>query len=269
MSLKNNKSSGSKTEPLGHRLERLYLSYNDPRYIHPDPLELVLPWRDVRDREIAALIASSFAYGRVGQILRSVKAILSPMESRPYDFVLSHSDDELRGIYGTFRHRFHSGEDLVFLLNGVRHILNSEGSLEACLRSHWKPGDETLSSALDGFASDLCMAFPEKTSTLVPSSARGSACKRLNLMLRWLIRNDAVDPGGWTSFSPALLLVPLDTHMHRIARSLHLTERNAADGRTALEITRGFGKLCPEDPVRFDFVLTRFGIHPDFERFPD
>ena len=98
---------------------------------------------------------------------------------------------------------------------------------------------------------------------LLPSPSAGSACKRLNLFLRWMVRQDNVDPGGWDSVSPAKLIIPLDTHMHRIGRRLGLTPRRQADLRTAIEITEGFRGICPSDPVRYDFALTRLGIRRD------
>ena len=93
---------------------------------------------------------------------------------------------------------------------------------------------------------------------------KASAMKRLNLFLRWMVRQDEVDPGGWR-VAPRLLIVPLDVHMHRCARALGLTQRNAADMKTALDITRSLAKFCPEDPVKYDFCITRFGIRPDMD----
>ncbi len=95
---------------------------------------------------------------------------------------------------------------------------------------------------------------------LAPNPRAGSACKRWNLYLRWMVRSDRVDPGGWSRVSPALLVVPLDTHMHRVCREIGLTSRSAANLATALEITAGFRELCPSDPARYDFALTRVSM---------
>ena len=107
------------------------------------------------------------------------------------------------------------------------------------------------------------MARP--SSSLLPDPDRGSACKRLHLFLKWMVRVDAVDPGGWTVLPPSALVVPVDTHMHRIGLALGLTERGQADIRTALEMTEAFSLVRPDDPVRYDFALTRFGIRPDLD----
>jgi TIGR02757 family protein len=255
-------------KPLGQRLERLYAVYSDPRYISPDPLETVLPFRETADREIAALIASALAYGRVRQILNSLDAVFRITGPHPAQYIRSGDEERFRHDFSGFKHRFHTGDDLAFLFAGTSDVLNRYGSLEDCFLAGFRPDHETVLPAAEHFCSELCRRFPSGESTLLPSPKRGSACKRLNLMLRWLVRQDAVDPGGWTRVPASHLVVPLDTHMHRIARELGLTTRNAADLTTALEITRVFRTMFPDDPVKTDFVLTRFGIHPDFGKNP-
>lgn len=256
-------------KPLGVRLGRLYAVYSDPRWISPDPLELVLPFRTVADREIAALTASSLAYGRVAQILKSLHAVFGVMGGSPADYVRNGSEERFRRDFHGFKHRFHTGEDLALLFAGIRDALERWGSLEACFAAGFDAAcHKTVLPAAERFCGVLCHRFPGGESTLLPSPSRGSACKRLNLMLRWLVRHDAVDPGGWTRIPASHLVVPLDTHMHRIARELGLTTRKAADLRTALEVTRAFRSMFPEDPVKLDFVLTRFGINPEFGENP-
>jgi uncharacterized protein (TIGR02757 family) len=119
-----------------------------------------------------------------------------------------------------------------------------------------KHSNETVAGALQKFVEAL--ACPD--TYLVPSPAAGSACKRLNLFLKWMVRSDAIDPGGWTGVSPRQLIVPLDIHMRRIGRRYGLTRRMTANMRMALEITAGFRRFCPDDPTRYDFALTRPGI---------
>lgn len=124
---------------------------------------------------------------------------------------------------------------------------------------------ETVLPALDAFVTELTAVFEGKPVSLLPAPAKGSACKRLNLYLRWMVRKDNVDPGGWDGIPASRLVVPLDVHMHRISSSLGLTARKAADIKTAIEITRAFRKISPEDPVRYDFCLTRLGIRDDLD----
>ena len=244
-------------------LEGIYATYNRPEWISPDPLECVLPFREVLDREIAALAASGLAYGRVRQILKSVGPVLDAMGPSPRAYLERKSRSALERDFSCFRHRFTAGEDLVALLWGARQLCLVHGGLEAAFLSYdGGGGDYRL--ALDGFLEELSAAGggPAKNS-LVCRPSDGSACKRHWLFLKWMVRSDEVDPGGWDSCDPGRLLVPLDTHMHRIGRTLGFTGRKAADLKTALEVTRGFARIVPGDPARYDFCLTRFGIRDD------
>ena len=248
------------------RLEAFYHKCNCRRFVHPDPLEFLYPFPDPRDRELAGLIASSLAYGRVAQILKSVSAVLEPMGPSPRAFLLGTPPDALKGVYRDFKHRFTTGEDLLDLLQGVRAALNAFGSLEACFLAGYRDRDETILPALCTFVKALLGGrTPEYRNSLLPLPDRGSACKRLNLFMRWMVRQDAVDPGGWSGVPLSKLIIPLDTHMHRISRAMGLTRRRQADMGTAMEVTRAFQKFAPEDPLRYDFVLTRLGIRKDMD----
>lgn len=267
ISTKNNCRKCISDKPLSVELERLYRIYAKRRYVHPDPLELVLRYERIEDREIAALVASALAYGRVCGILRSAGEVLETFGGSPCKYIRKGSVSKFRRDFAGFKYRFHTGEDLSLLFEGVRLALKEFGLLEACFLAGVDPAED-MRGTQTAFVNRLCRMFPGGKSTLLPSPERGSACKRLNLMLRWLVRHDEVDPGGWTEVPASALIVPLDTHMHRIARKLGLTSRNAADWKTAEEVTKAFAGYVPEDPVRYDFVLTRFGIHPDFGRSP-
>lgn len=238
------------------RLEALYTRLNRPEYISPDPLECVLPYNHLGDREIAALLAASIAFGNVRQIVRSVRSVLAVLPE-PRRALLEMPPAELAKQLAGWRHRYVGETDLCRLLAGMRSVLENHGSLEACFAAGYHPDEETAMPALTHFVQAL--RGPQKN-YLLPSPSDGSACKRLNLFLRWMVRRDAVDPGGWTGICPSKLVVPLDTHMHRIALEMGLTRRKQANLRTAMEITRQFRRLVPEDPVRYDFALTRLGI---------
>lgn len=252
-----------RADTLHHRLEDAYRRYHRRDLVHPDPLEFLYGYADPADREIVALIASSLAYGRVRQILRSVANVLDRMAPSPAAFLMGSTFASLRHVLNGFRHRFTTGEDLAGLLIGARCAIERYGSLGACLRCKiaGTPGD--LLPALDAFVEEVSPDPPAGRFGLLASPARGSACKRLNLMLRWMVRRDEVDPGGWLGVDPAGLIVPLDTHMFRIGRSLGMIRRRQPDLRAALEMTEAFRRLCPRDPVRYDFALTRLGLRED------
>lgn len=245
------------------RLDKLYRAYNSREWVHPDPLEYLYQYRNPLDQEIAGLIASSLAYGRVAQILKSVEWVLDKMGPSPYQFLQCTTPRSLQKIFGDFKHRFTTSEELIALFTGVKSVMACYGSLYACFLYGFKADDEDILPALSRMVRELTTSFNGRCNSLLPLPERGSACKRLNLFLRWMVRKDHVDPGGWRDVPAAKLIVPLDTHMYRICFSLRLTSRKNADMRTAMEITRAFRSVQPRDPVRYDFALTRLGIRKD------
>lgn len=249
----------SRRERLRDVLDLLYEKYTRADLIHADPVRFPRRYTLVADREVVALLAASLAYGRVAQIARNLEALLHRMGAEPSRFVMESSPAALRAAMATFRHRWTTGDDIADLLIGVRRLRESEGSLEEALRCRMTPGDDCLLPALSAWVKALHGSVSSGRH-LLADPTRGSACKRLHLFLRWLVRHDAVDPGGWPSIDAALLLTPVDVHMHRVGRGLRFTRCRQAGLRSVLEITAGFRAIHPEDPVKYDFALTRFGI---------
>lgn len=250
---------------MKQKLEALYARLNRREFVDPDPLMYLYSYDGVRDREIVGLIAACLAYGRVPQILKSVSRVLDVMGESPLVYLRDTCEKTIRVHFQDFVHRFAKGPQLAALLVGIKHVIDDYGSLNACLLDGVSKTDETMAPGLTAFSRKIIAASPTGCGPghLMPCPEKGSACKRLHLYLRWMVRQDAVDPGGWRGISPAALIVPLDVHMFRMARQLGLTCRNQANLRTAMEITDGFRKWSPVDPVRYDFVLTRFGIRKD------
>ena len=246
---------------LRNMLEEVYARFNGPKHIHPDPLEFVYCYATKHDMEVAGFIASALAYGRVGQILVSVRAVLDRMGPSPSSFLLNNSVPEIMATFRDFKHRFTTGEVLAAMLAGVRELLMRFGSLENCFLSGFNSADKNIIPALSVFVKNLNDAAGRSMPMFLPSPSGGSACKRLNLFLRWMVRRDNVDPGVWRGVSPSRLVVPLDIHMHRIARAMGFTSGKQANMRCALEVTDNFASICPEDPVRYDFALTRLGMN--------
>lgn len=249
---------------LRRKMDKVYRIYNQREYVHPDPLEFLYGYEDPGDREIVALIAALMAYGRVEQILTHVEEILEIMGPSPRNYLISNDEKKIRLDFENFLYRFTRGSQIAALLLGIKGVLADFGSLDNCFLHGFESGGgydilkgqswliQQLSRRGDpGFLT----AHPEK----------GSACKRNNLFLRWMVRRDRVDPGGWSAVSPAHLIVPLDTHMYRMGVMLGFTRRRQANMKTALEVTQGFRDLIPEDPVKYDFCLTRFGIRREME----
>ena len=256
------------TRQLGkERLEELYREYNRRSRVHPDPVEFLYRYERPEDREVVALIAACLAYGRVGHILRSVGSVLERMGPSPARFVDAATALKLSAAFDGFRHRFSGADELTGLLLGIGEVRRRHGTLDLSFRAGMK--DQGVAQGLSAFVSGLAAAAARPVGHLLPVPAKGSACKRLHLFLRWMVRQDNVDPGGWTGLAPSDLIVPLDTHMHRIGLALGFTSRKAAGLRTALEITDAFRAFAPDDPVRYDFALTRLAICSprDLERF--
>lgn len=243
-------------------LERIYGIYNRKEYVHPDPLEFLYRYSEPCDREVVGLIASSLAYGRVEQILKSVEKALDPLGENPAKKLCGLTASRLSSVYRGFKHRFTTGEDLASLLTGAGHIIRAKGSLGAQFMSYISHADISVLPAMSRFVQDIgCIS-----SFLLPTPADGSACKRFNLYLRWMVRKDKVDPGGWSGIPKRLLIVPVDTHIANISREFGISQRKTAGMGMALEITDYFRRISPDDPVKYDFCLTRFGIRPDMTR---
>ncbi len=249
---------------LEHLLEENYRALNHREYVHPDPLEFLYNYEDVDDREVVALVASCLAYGNVRQILKSVSTVLECMPC-PDRFLRDNSLGSLLGRFGGFKHRFTTGTELATMLYGAKLAIERFGSLYGCFKAGLSADHATVIPALSAFVRELSTPFDGRPRSLLPSPDAGSACKRLNLFLRWMVRRDEVDPGGWDDVSPGRLIVPLDVHMHRMCLRLGFTARKQADLKAAYQITDAFQRMIPEDPVRYDFSLTRLGIRDDMD----
>lgn len=247
----------NKTE-LKAFLEGMYYVYNRREIINPDPLYFLYQYENLKDREVVGLIASSLAYGRVAQIMKSTERVLACLGKEPHKFLIDNERFDL--VPETFKHRFTTAYDMNNFLRNIASILRENESIEGFMSECLKLSEWNIFSALDKFSERLSMNREPKSFSLITAPKDGSACKRIFLFLRWLVRHDDVDPGGWEVLKPSELIVPMDTHMHQMSQYLGLTERKTADLTSAKEITTAFCDFCPNDPLRYDFSLTRFGI---------
>jgi len=260
------------TADLKSLLDHLYAG-RSPGHLENDPLSRCRRYASPEDREVAALIASSFAYGSVGIILKTLDGIFAEMGPSPRSYVERFDpQQELRRFAG-FKHRFNDSRDLCALLLAIRLMLETAGSIEAFFLPGHNPADRNITRSLSAFSHAVlgleyrpvfgAHIIPRNSyfPFFFPSPASGSACKRLCMFLRWLVRpDDGIDLGIWSGVSPSQLVVPVDLHIRRIARSLGLTGRNQADWKMACEITSRLRELDPDDPVKYDFSLCHLGI---------
>jgi uncharacterized protein (TIGR02757 family) len=234
--------------------------------VPPDPLQFVYRYTERRDMEIAAFLAAALAYGRVRQIERSLTRLFDRMDNAPFQFT-SHFDGRARAKLRSFKHRFTAGDDLSDLLTLFRRIFDDHGSLESFFVLGYRSEDPTILPALSKFCDSLGEMHggqvPPGLNYLLANPSRGSASKRLNLFLRWMVRADEVDVGLWKRIDKAKLIVPIDVHMGRLCRILGLHDDQSISLATALKVTQAFARMEPADPAKYDFALSRIGILED------
>jgi uncharacterized protein (TIGR02757 family) len=251
---------------IQRKLEAVYQYYNRRIYVDPDPLLFLYAYPEVRDREIAGIVAACLAYGRVEMIMKTVGRVLEKMGPSPVDFLNNTKEGDIDAVFTGFKYRFATDVHLSNLLKGIKGTIGEFGSLERCFSVGAGGVGGTVLDGLGQLYRRLNQSGP--TGHLLADPNKTSACKRSHLFLRWMVRRDAVDPGGWDNVSPGQLIIPLDTHMYKIGTMLGFTRRKSPDKLCAFEITAGFKELLAQDPVKYDFSLTRFGIrrHLDMDQ---
>ncbi len=255
------------TKKLHFALEKLYQRYNRFSLIGDDPLAFVYRYDDPQDREVVGLLSAILAYGRVRQIGTSLTKLLEIMGQSPYEYIRNVRARKKDPRLLRFRHRFTSGRDLFELFCVLDEIYRQYPNLEAFFLSGQPKAPnaiQALTAFSEGFYDRYRHIFNANPARgfcyLISSPLKKSVCKRLMLFLRWMVRNDDVDPGLWNHIDPKWLIIPLDTHMIRLTQLLGLHNAKTVTLSTAVEVTRQFAKICPEDPVKYDFALSRIGI---------
>jgi uncharacterized protein (TIGR02757 family) len=247
-------------EMLRQRLDSLVTTF-DVSTIAPDPLQLVLRYDEPRDQEVAGLLAAAFAYGRADIVVANVGRVLDRMEPSPYRYLTTFDRVEGRRRFKGFAHRFQKTPELVDLLACLAWAIREHGSLGELFRSGYCAEDADIGPSLTRFVDALIGERRTKAlDYLLTSPANGSACKRMNLFLRWMVRRTSPDIGIWLFVDPSQLVMPVDTHVHRIATFLGLNDRKSADWKAARALTDRLAKFDRTDPVRYDFAICRLGI---------
>ena len=257
------------TSLLRTRLDSLYHDYNREESA-ADPIHLVRPFSRNDDREIAGFCAAALAFGRVQSVINSITTLFGIMGPHPAAFVRTFDPEGAHPELRQMVHRWTRGVDLVALLWILRQMLSRSGSVERFFVEGLSAEHEDVGPALDSFSTralalDLRRAYgrvPKRAGVcyFFPRPSAGSACKRLNLFLRWMVRADEIDLGVWTGVPAAKLIVPLDTHVIRLGHCLRLTKYSSAGWKMAADITTTLRALDPGDPVRFDFSICHVGM---------
>ncbi len=235
--------------------------YDHPGFIDDDPISIPHRFQNPQDVEIMAFFAAILAWGNRKMIIRSCERLLQLMDNSPYDFIKNHSDEDLKPFTG-FVHRTFNATDLLYFMAFLKAHYNRFPTLETAFSQFIHPESTTVEAALIGFH-DYFFSLPDvpqRTRKHIATPVRKSACKRLNMFLRWMVRHDehGVDFGLWKCLKPSQLMCPLDIHVSRTARQFGLLTRKQDDWRAVAELTANLRLMCPEDPVKYDFAL--FGL---------
>ncbi len=235
--------------------------FNQPNFISNDPISIPHRFKKKQDIEISGLFAATLAWGQRKTIISNCNRLMEGMDNAPHDFVIGHTDHDLKR-FRDFKHRTFNSTDLNYFLRFLKWYYSQYDSLEGAFVA------DTIETGLVNFH-DLFFSlpdYPKRTIKHISTPARKSACKRLNMYLRWMVRSDnkGVDFGIWKKIKPSQLICPCDVHVDRVARKLKLIKRKQVDWQTALELTSNLRKLDPVDPVKYDFALFGLGVEEKF-----
>ncbi len=255
---------------LRNTLNRFYREYNFKERLKHDPVEFPHRYSTNKDIEISGFISACLAYGKVDLFKPVIEKILGPGNEHPAFFFTNFSLKRDGKYFKGLSYRFNKEKDILCLIYMLSRTLKRWDSLKNLLYYHYKPEQENIGDAVDGFIDfflgiDTSAVYgrnikPYGLTHFLPAPKKGSACKRINLFLRWMVRNRDIDFGIWNKIPLSKLIIPLDTHIARISRCLGLTKRTSSDWKTAREITGSLKKLDPKDPLKYDFALCHQGI---------
>lgn len=248
-------------EDLKDFLEEKTLEYNRPEFIESDPIRVPHRYRLKEDVEIAGFLTATISWGNRKMIIRNAEKMMELMGNSPYDFVMECREDHLEA----FVHRTFNRVDLIQFIRSLRHVYSRHGGIERIF-SRYATG-QGLQPAIHHFKRHFFeLEHPSRSTKHLSDPLKGSAAKRINMYLRWMVRNDGrgVDLGIWKEISPSQLSCPLDVHTGRVARKLGLLKRKASDAKALMELDQSLRKLDPEDPVKYDFALFGLGVYENF-----
>ena len=250
---------------LKQKLEEHY-KYFDKTKISPDPLEFPRQYTNLKDIEISAFISSIFAYGNIKQIMNILSALHRKMNDKPAEFLKEYSDKRGKDLFENIKYRFYSSADIVLLFDVLSLAYKQYGSLEEMFMKNYSEADTSIKNTLELFSLKL-LGFAEETGEVTngikfmfPLPSKGSTCKRMNLFLRWMIRNDELDFGIWNKIKTSQLIIPVDTHVAKISKELKLTTLKNPTWKMAEQITDKLKSFDYVDPVKYDFAICHIGM---------
>jgi uncharacterized protein (TIGR02757 family) len=248
-------------------LDEKVARYNGPSFIELDPISIPHRFQKKQDIEISGFFAAILAWGQRKTILSKCKELLARMDDAPHDFLMNHSEGDLKAFLG-FKHRTFNEVDALYFIHFLSWFYSQQDSLEAAFLIGQTGAVDSMESMLTQFQRHFFSLedAPSRTKKHISSPATRSACERINMYLRWMVRQDnkGVDFGIWKSISPAQLICPCDLHVDRVGRKLGLITRKQTDWGTAVELTEVLRTFDPLDPVKYDFALFGLGVEEKF-----
>ncbi|WP_345192736.1 TIGR02757 family protein [Algibacter agarivorans] len=245
-------------------LDSKVVQYNNFKFIESDPIQIPHLFTKKEDIEIAGFLTATIAWGNRKSIINNAKRMILLLENAPFDFVMNHEETDLEKLL-PFVHRTFNGKDFIQFINSLQHIYKNHGGLESAFSKHAKK--DSLQKSISNFKTTFFeIEHLPRTQKHVSDPLKNSAAKRINMFLRWMIRNDkaGVDFGIWKSLSPSQLSCPLDVHSGNVARKLGLLTRKQNDGKALFELDTNLRKLDKNDPVKYDFALFGLGVFEGF-----
>jgi len=247
-------------------LESKYNKYDTSAFIEYDPISIPHRFTKVQDIEISGFFAAIFAWGLRKTIIKKSLELMELFDSAPHDFILNHEENDLKP-FQDFKHRTFNSTDLLYFIHFFKEFFSKHESLEEI----FIPTENralNVKSGLDNFYNLFISNefFLHRTGKHIASPSKKSACKRINMFLRWMVRKDknGVDFGIWKNIKPNQLICPCDVHVERVARNLRLITRKQVDWHMAVELTESLKKFDPDDPVKYDFALFGMGVNNEF-----
>jgi uncharacterized protein (TIGR02757 family) len=245
-------------------LDTKVIEYNKPEFIESDPIQIPHHFTLKEDVEISAFLTATIAWGNRKMIVKNAKRMMNFTGNSPFDFIIEHDDDQLDKL-NDFVHRTFNGTDLIFFVKALKNIYQNHNGLESLFSKYANP--DSLQTSIHHFKNIFFeIDHPSRTKKHVSDPLNGSAAKRINMFLRWMVRNDntGVDFGIWKSLSTSQLSCPLDVHSGNVARKLGLLKRKQNDAKALFELDTNLRKMDANDPVKYDFALFGLGV---FEKF--
>lgn len=247
-------------------LDSKVAQYNDPAFIEGDPVFVPHQYKRLQDIEISGFFSAILSWGNRSMIIQNATRLMELMDNSPFDFILNHQESDLKRFL-PFVHRTFNATDLLYLISFLKDYYSTFVSLEYAFSTFLQPGDETIEKGLIGFHQLIFTGdYPQRTVKHISTPVKNSACKRLNMFLRWMVRSDhqGVDFGLWKTISPSQLVIPMDIHVAKVACRFELIENDRITWKNAVALTDVLRRFDPADPVKYDFALFGLGIIEKF-----